>query len=154
MKKRLTLLAATAAAVALLVGLGLASVAAASETVVIEGKGTLYAKGAGIARLHGDGTVRIWGHGVGTVLVKGAERIRAEGHGIRRNLDNGWVLFAGWQGQIHLAGKDMTVRMRGGIIEFVAHGSGRAFLRGVGTYCVGRHCGPWTREGVVIAYSP
>lgn len=155
MRRRLSLLAATAVGVALLAGLGLAAIpSAAAGTAVIEGTGTLRARGSGIATLHGDGAVHIWGHGVGIVLVKGAERIDADGHGIKRYLDDGWVLFAGWRGEIKLAGKDMTVVMEARRIEFVARGSGHAFLKGEGVYCVNDGCARWTEEGVSVDYGP
>lgn len=54
-------------------------VATAVSADVVEGTGTLRARGAGIARVAGDGRVEIREHGVGTVWVRNAEELSALG---------------------------------------------------------------------------
>ncbi len=121
--------------------------------VVVKGHGTLYAKGAGLAEIHGDGSVAIQGHGVGAVWVKGAEALHAQGHG-RRQPHRGGVLFTGWKGQIKVEGRNVAVRVEGGMIEFTAQGTGRARLVGIGTFKIGNKSGHWLADGIVIEYQP
>ncbi|MFQ6013933.1 MAG: hypothetical protein ACE5NP_00640 [Anaerolineae bacterium] len=147
MKKRMLILVL----VALVASLGFATVAAAKT---IEGTGTLTAKGAGIAVVHGDGSVEIQGHGVGVVWVKNAESLEAHGHGIRKELPGGAVLFAGWSGQISASGSNLTVRMKGGRIEFTATGTGWVYLKGRGTYEIGDRSGRWSANGTLIRLAP
>ena len=74
----------------LLAGLVLASAVYAKE---IEGRGTLWARGAGVAVLRGDGEVTIEGRRVGVVIVTGAENLIAEGHGRRCERARGTIFF-------------------------------------------------------------
>ena len=140
-------------AVSLAAGLWVSDTASA-DSAKIEGRGTLYARGAGLAYVAGSGEVEIQGHGVGLVVARGAEAVRAEGHGRRYELPDGSTVLVGWEGKIFVAGRDMKVLMVGGKIEFTAHGEGLAYLRGRGTYRVGHHSGAWTSEGVTVQYSP
>lgn len=153
MVKRFGILAIVLLAVSLAAGLWLADTAAAASKT-IEGTGRLYAKGAGIARLDGDGGVRIRGHGVGTVLVCGAEVLRAEGRGQRIERPDGCVLFAGWKGKIVVAGQQVSVDMAGGRFQFLAIGRGSVFLRGHWFYRIGPLSGWAPPDGVTINYSP
>ena len=146
MKKRILLLVA----VAVLASLALTTVASA-ETV--EGTGTLWARGVGIAKVHGDGSVKVRGCGVGTVWVKGAERLEAHGVGIRREVDGG-VLFTGWWGKIVASGSELTVRMAGGLIKLTAEGTGRAYLKGCGRYHTDSAGGEWSPDGITIYFAP
>jgi hypothetical protein len=59
--------------VVLLLLAGLATAAYAKE---IEGRGTLWGRGAGVAVLRGDGEVTIEGRRVGVVIVTGGEPCR------------------------------------------------------------------------------
>ena len=59
--------------VVLLLLAGLATTAYAKE---IEGRGTLWGRGAGVAVLRGDGEVTIEGRRVGVVIVTGGEPCR------------------------------------------------------------------------------
>ena len=122
-----------------------------AEAGPIHGTGRIWAKGAGYARVRGDGVVNIAGHGAATVWVKGADTLRAVGEGRRWELPDGTVVFAGWQGLIHAEGDALSVRMLGGIIEFTAEGTGWVFLKGRGTYVVNGEPGYWTLEGVRLA---
>ena len=153
MVKRFAVLGMVLLAVSLAAGLWVADTTSA-EGKVIEGKGTLYAKGAGLAYVAGSGEVEIRGHGVGLVAVTGAEVVRAEGHGRRYELPGGGTVFVGWEGKVFVAGRDMKVLMVGGKIEFTAQGQGMAYLRGRGIYRVGHHSGVWTPEGVTVRYAP
>lgn len=146
MKKRILILVAAA----VLASLALTAVASA-ET--IEGTGTLWARGAGIAKVHGDGSVKVRGCGVGTVWVKGAEHLEAHGIGIRRKVDGG-VLFIGWWGKIIASGEELTVRMAGGLIELTAEGTGWAYLKGRGVYRVDGAGGEWSPDGITIYFAP
>jgi hypothetical protein len=143
--------------VLLLVGLMLVlslGFAVAAEAAEIEGSGRLWARGIGYAEVHGNGAVDISVHGTGTILVKGAEVLRAEGRGRRWDLPGGGTLFAGWRGNIHVAGKDLNVKMWGGILELNARGTGWVLLKGRGQYRVHGQSGLWTQDGVRLEMSP
>ncbi|MBC7264843.1 MAG: hypothetical protein H5T64_10890 [Chloroflexi bacterium] len=146
MTKRICILAA----VAVLASLVLVSVANAED---LEGTGRLWARGVGVATVHGDGRVVVWCRGFGTVWVKGAENLEARGVGIRREVDGG-VLFVGWRGRVTASGHELTVRMAGGVIEFVAEGTGWATLKGRGRYRIGGASGNWSADGITIHFSP
>lgn len=148
--RKLMALVGVAVLVGLLVSTGV-DAAFGKGHVVVKGHGTLYAKGAGFAEIHGDGSIVIQGHGIGAVWVKGAEALQAQGQG-SRHPHRGGVLFTGWKGQITASGSNVTVRIEGGIIEFTAQGTGRALLVGVGTYKIGNKSGHWLADGIVIEY--
>jgi hypothetical protein len=135
----------------LVLSLGFATAASAAE---IEGCGRLWARGIGYAEVHGNGAVDISVRGTGTILVKGAEVLRAEGQGRRWDLPGGGTLFAGWRGKVHVAGKDLNVKMWGGILDLEARGTGWVFLKGRGQYRVHGHSGFWTQEGIRVEMSP
>ena len=122
-----------------------------AEAAPIHGTGRIWAKGAGYAKVKGDGVVNISGHGAAMVWVKGADTLRAIGEGRRWELPDGTVVFAGWQGLIHAEGEDLSVKMLGGIIEFTAEGTGWVFLKGRGTYIINGEPGYWTLEGIRLA---
>jgi hypothetical protein len=134
-----------AVALILALMLGLVPGAQAEE---VEGVGRIWAKGAGYAEIRGRGVVDISAHGVGTVWVNGAEVLRAQGRGRRWDLPDGTIVFAGWQGHIHVEGRGLTVRMLGGVIEFTAAGEGSVFLKGIGHYRINGRPGAWPRDGL------
>ena len=136
----------------LVLSLGFAAVAEAQS--LTRGSGRVWAKGVGYAEVHGNGQVDIEAHGVGTVRVRGAEVLRAQGHGRRWDLPDGTVVFAGWRGHIYAASHDLEVQMLGGVIEFIARGDGWVFLKGIGHYDVNGRPGRWTIEGVRIELQP
>ncbi len=128
----------------LLAGLVLATAAYAKE---IEGRGTLWGRGAGVAVLRGAGEVTIEGRRVGVVIVTGAESLVAESHGWSIERPRGTIFF-GWSGQINAQGEEMVVQMLGRKIEFTAEGMGTAFLGGRGVYIIDDHPGGWSLRGV------
>lgn len=122
-----------------------------AEAAPIEGIGRVWARGVGYARIMGDGVVNIMGHGAATVWIRGADTLRAIGEGRRWDLPDGTVVFAGWQGLIHVEGDYLSIRMLGGIIEFTAEGTGWVYLKGRGDYIISGEPGNWTLEGVRLA---
>ena len=85
-----------------MLGFGLTEAAEAKEIV---GSGTLRAEGRGLARLEcREADVSIMGRGVGVIVIKGAEVVRAEGHGRRVNQPNGTVYLYGWEGSVFTTG--------------------------------------------------
>ncbi|MCX6660517.1 MAG: hypothetical protein NTX81_09140 [Candidatus Bathyarchaeota archaeon] len=108
----------------------------------IEGKGTLFAAGAGIDVLKGDASVKIVAKGVGLVWIRGAEIISVHGDGIKTEYRGG-TLYMGWRGRIEASGSQLEVRIEGALIEFLASGSGRAFLEGRGIYRISGATGDW-----------
>ena len=138
-------------AVLLALSLALASTASAKE---VSGSGTIWAKGVGQAVLRGDGEIRLRCHGLCSVWVKNAETLEACGRGHRADSPGGGTRFWGWRGTIHASGEDLTVSMRGGLIEFTATGTGTVFLRGYGRYEVNHHQGFWSPSGETLILGP
>ena len=142
--KRTTLLLAVVVALSL----PLAFTASAEE---ISGTGTIWAKGAGLAVLRGDGKIEIGAHGVGVVWIKDAERLEASGRGHKWEVPGGNVtVLWGWSGTIHASGDRITVWMTGGMIEFTASGTGKVYLRGRGRSEVNGQEGLWSPGGEVL----
>ncbi len=135
----------------LILSFGFTLVAEAAE---VAGTGTLLARGAGYAEVHGDGVLDIAARGVGVVRVRGAEVLRAQGRGRRWDLPDGTTVFAGWRGHVHVEGHEMNVQMLGGVVEFSAKGSGWVLLRGRGQYRANGEQGRWTSDGVRIELAP
>jgi hypothetical protein len=147
MKKR----SAIVLAVLLALSLALASPASAKE---VSGTGTLWAKGVGQAVLRGDGEIRLRCHGLCSVWVKNADTLEAWGLGHREDLPGSGTRFWGWKGSVYASGEDMTVSIRGGLIEFTATGTGKVFLKGYGRYEVNHHQGFWSPSGETLILEP
>ncbi|HHJ07240.1 MAG TPA: hypothetical protein ENK24_07045 [Anaerolineae bacterium] len=122
--------------------------AASADTV--SGRGWLKALGYGVAKLDMTGDVNITGHGAGVITIQGAKTIRVEGKGIRSENSDGVVVLRGVKGRVFIRGKNMTVKMAGGKIDFIARGSGAAFLSGHGSYKTRHYQGIWTEDGVEL----
>jgi len=124
---------------------------AVASAEILEGEGSITARGVGVAIVHGEGEVEITGHGIGLVHVRDATRLEASGSGYRRDLSGGGAVFMGWRGEIYAAGTELTVRMCGGLIEFAAEGTGWVFLRGRGTYEISGESYDWSTEGARVS---
>jgi hypothetical protein len=122
-----------------------------AEAARVEGSGRLAARGSGYAAVHGDGRIGIVGHGLGTVRIRGAEVIRAEGHGRRYDLVDGTTFLVGWRGRVHIEGHGLDVDILGANIEFAARGTGWVFLKGRGRYWASGEPGLWTLEGTRVS---
>ena len=122
----------------------------AASADVIQGKGWLHARGAGVAMLKMSGNIEITGHGVGLVYIYGADEIYATGDGQRVDRPGGGVVFRGYRGTITATGRDIVVKMAGGKIDFKAEGKGKAYLRGRGHYETGHISADWDSAGTTI----
>lgn len=134
---------------ALVVALLMTAAAVAAQG---EGSGTLTAQGDGVAGLKGNGTITI--SGSGTLYIRdlaGDANINVTGKGTKRELRNGWMLYAGFDGQAQVSGSQITVALSGVNINLKATGTGKFLLRGEGTYKTDKGSGVWTDEGKVIA---
>ncbi len=144
MRKRTILLWAVVVALCL----PLASAVSAEE---ISGTGTIWAKGAGVAVLRGDGEITIRAHGVGMVWIKDANTLEASGRGHKwESSGSNATVFWGWSGTIRASGDSITVWLVGGIIEFTATGTGKVYLRGRGSYEAHGQEGQWSQDGEIL----
>lgn len=131
--------------VVLLVG---AALPESADAKVLKGSGTLRARGSGLAILDcKEADIDITGHGVGVIVIKGAEVIEAQGRGRRVDLPNGVVHLVGWRGKVSVSGTDLRVLIEGVHIEFQVTGTGRVFLKGRGRYWVNERDGTWNEAG-------
>lgn len=115
------------------------------------GTGTLTAQGDGVAGMRGSGSITI--SGSGTLYIRdlgGDASIVVTGMGVKSELRNGWVIYAGVHGEAQVSGSQITVVLSGVNIHLQATGSGKFLLRGRGTYETSKGSGVWTDEGKVI----
>jgi hypothetical protein len=141
----------------LVAALSLALVAAVLMTTAVAaeqggGSGMLTAQGDGVAGMRGNGSVTI--SGAGTLYIRdlaGDASINVTGKGVKRELRNGWVAYAGFNGQARVSGSKITVVLSGVNIHLQATGSGMFMLRGRGTYHTDKGNGVWTDEGKVLS---
>src|SRR3989304_956477 len=110
--------------------------AASAAEVDLGGRGALFARGSGVAVLDGrlcfDGTAR---EAVLIVTDRGGDaRVNVYGYGKKIELNENTVEYAGFAGRARICGKDVTIRLAGASMRFVAAGTGTAALRGHGTY--------------------
>jgi hypothetical protein len=118
------------------------------------GSGTLTASGDGLAGIRGSGTVTISGNGILWIRDRaGDASIQVSGNGTKRELSNGWIRYAGFQGEAVVSGSQITVALSGYDIRLTASGTGKFVLRGNGTYTVEKGgfivTGAWTESAEV-----
>ena len=124
------------------------------------GKGTLTAEGDGIAILGGRGIVDVEGNGILWIKdLRGDAVIEVTGYGEKKEFPDGWIQYAGFNGQAHVEGARIIVGIAGADIELSAEGRGRAILWGHGTYersgWVNDQANEWsTRFGRPVRFGP
>jgi hypothetical protein len=126
------------------------SVALAQEGTESPAEHTLTASGYGRAQLLGWESVDIHAHGASIIWVSGGDTLEISGDGEREDMDDGLVRLTDWEGEIHVAGARVGVRMAGGHLDFAATGRGRVLLQGHGTFQIDDHEGRWTWPGLRI----
>lgn len=121
--------------------LAMAPVVSAQEP---QDKGSLTAQGDGIAVLWGKGVVDLNGNGI--LWIKdgaGDAVIRVTGQGEKKEFPDGWLQYAGFHGTAHVEGSRVTVGVAGVEIDLNAHGRGRVWLWGHGSYQSPGQSGEW-----------
>ena len=139
----------------LLIAVGLlAVIPAAMAQATIDGSGTLTAEGDGHAAIQGSGTVTVSGEGTLRILDRAgdAEISVSGGGGQTRSSERegAWVIYRSFEGSASVTGSDIIVSLRGHDINLEARGTGRAYLRGQGTYTVNGEDGNWLPRGRVV----
>jgi hypothetical protein len=136
---------------AMLLTLALLAPSGAALAAEESGSGTITAKGAGYARIEGDGTIIIGG-GAGTIWITGAEEIKATGRGRKTTFADGTIRLTGYSGAVTITGEEMVVKIEGAKISLTATGTGSALLKGRGGYTVGSATGTWTKAGKSVSF--
>jgi len=103
------------------------------KPVILHGTGTLYAEGNGTALLAGNLTINIETNATGVLLVSQNAQVTATGEGNRTELPNGYTKYQGF-GEAQIQGDEIKVKVTGREIKLKAEGTGRAVLKGNGTY--------------------
>jgi len=118
----------------------------AQEPIVdLSGEGSLNAQGDGMAILWGRGTVDLSGNGTLWIKDKAGDAvIEVTGQGDKKEFSDGWLQYAGFHGTAHVEGSRIAVIVAGVDIELDAHGRGRAWLWGHGSYQSSSGSGEWT----------
>lgn len=121
------------------------------------GKGTLTASGDGLAGIRGNGDVIISGNGILWIRDSAGDAvINVSGSGTRKEGENGWIRYSGFDGQATVSGSQITVALSGYDINLEATGTGKFVLRGNGSYSVEKDGiivldGVWTEEAQVFS---
>ena len=157
MKKRTYTLLFVIATIFALVGAG----AFAPQTAYAQaggGSGILKATGDGLAGIRGNGNITISGNGILWIRDQAGDAvINVSGDGGHRyEGENGWVRYAGFNGQADVSGSQITVALSGFDIDLEATGTGRFVLRGNGSYTLEKDGaivldGVWTEEAQVFS---
>jgi hypothetical protein len=137
--------------IAALVALALFAPAGATFAAEETGTGTLTAKGVGLVRLEGSGTLTI-NRGAGNVWVTGDATIQTSGKGRKTILADGTIRLTGYSGIITITGEDLVIRVEGGAIDLSATGKGNVLLKGKGSYSTASSSGTWTKVGITIGF--
>lgn len=117
------------------------------------GTGTLKAWGDGLAAVRGNGTVVISGNGILWIRDHaGDASIHVSGSGVRHELPNGWIRYAGFNGEARVTGSLISVALSGYDIELVATGTGKFVLRGNGRWETAHASGEWSSTGEVLSF--
>lgn len=126
-----------------------------AQSATVSGTGTLTAEGTGRAALHGSGTVTVSGSGALYIVDRGGDaQISIAGNGTRDTIQRHGqqvLRYRGFNGTATISGSHIIVVIRGRNIQLNAEGTGRAHLRGRGTYSVNGESGTWTARGVFVA---
>ncbi|MBT3313893.1 MAG: hypothetical protein HN390_04695 [Anaerolineae bacterium] len=121
------------------------------------GSGTLKANGDGLAGIRGSGDVSISGSGILWIRDHAGDAvINVSGGRNRREGENGWVRYSGFNGEASVSGSQITVALSGFGIDLEATGTGKFVLRGSGSYTVEKDGitvlnGVWTEEAQVFS---
>ncbi len=82
----------------------------------------------------------------------GDAEIDVKGKGRKKVLEDGTIVYVGFNGRVKVTGSDVTVRLNGKNIKIEAHGTGSAILQGRGTYKTQHGSGKWTNTGAEVAF--
>ena len=116
------------------------------KKAVVEGMGRLVASGNGRAVIEGDVNVTLSGNA--TLKVSSNANVTMSGNGSREVLGNGEVKYQGYD-SITIEGRNIRIEVSGNDISLEAEGTGKAVLRGNGTYRTEREftaSGEWEKE--------
>jgi len=116
------------------------------KKAVVQGTGRLVASGNGRAVIEGDVNVTLSGNA--TIKVSSNANVTTNGNGSREVLGNGEVKYQGYD-SITIEGSNIRIEVSGNGISLEAEGTGKAVLRGNGTYRTEREfaaSGEWEKE--------
>lgn len=116
------------------------------KKAVVQGTGKLVASGNGRAMIEGDVNVTLSGNA--TLKVSSNANVTTEGNGSREVLGNGEVKYQGYD-SVTIEGRNIKIEVSGNDISLEAEGTGKAVLRGNGTYRTEREftaSGEWEKE--------
>ncbi len=116
------------------------------KKAVVRGTGKLVASGNGRAVIEGDVNVTLSGNA--TLKVSSNANVTMSGNGSREVLGNGEVKYQGYD-SITIEGMSIRIEVSGNDISLEAEGTGKAVLRGNGTYRTEREftaSGEWEKE--------
>ena len=101
---------------------------------VVKGEGSICAAGIGIIQFHGSGEL-VATLDAGQLIVNDeAVVVEIEGKGLKHLFANGWVLYEGMSGKVHLSGENLFGQIAGKGVRIAARGEGVMLLTGRGAY--------------------
>ncbi len=101
---------------------------------IIRGEGSVCAAGHGVAQFHGTGDLVAQIEKGQLIISDESAVVEIRGKGIRHGFPNGWVLYQGFEGWVHLRGEQIFGQIVGQSLRMKVEGSGILMLMGRGAY--------------------
>jgi hypothetical protein len=101
---------------------------------IIRGEGSVCAAGHGVVQFHGTGDL-VARVEMGQLIVSDESAVvEIRGKGRKHTMPNGWVLYQGFNGKVHLRGEDVFGQLIGKGLRLKVEGEGIIMLMGRGAY--------------------
>jgi hypothetical protein len=122
---------------------------------IIRGEGSVCAAGNGLVQFHGTASLVAQVRKGQLIISDESAVVEIRGKGIKHTLPNGWVLYQGFNGSVHLEGENLFGQLMGKGVRMRAEGRGIIMLMGRGLYrspCEGSEAqwGFINQEGVAV----
>ena len=101
---------------------------------IIRGEGSVCAAGHGVIQFHGTGTLVAKIEAGQLIINDESAVVEIRGKGVKHTFPNGWVLYQGFDGWVHLRGEDMFGQLLGKGLRMWAEGEGVLMLMGRGVF--------------------
>jgi len=111
-----------------------AAIGAGQGFRIIRGEGSVCAAGNGMVQFHGTASLVAQVKRGQLIISDETAVVEIRGNGIKHTLPNGWVLYQGFNGSVHLEGEDLFGQIIGRGVRMKAEGRGIIMLVGRGLY--------------------
>jgi hypothetical protein len=101
---------------------------------ILRGEGSVCAAGNGIVQFHGTASLVAQVKKGQLIVSDETAVVEIRGNGTKHTLPNGWVLYQGFNGSVHLEGEELFAQIMGRGLRMKAEGQGIMMLVGRGLY--------------------